>query len=254
MEYLIFTDESGKWNEGDYYIRVWIKISLKDYEILRKEIIFAKYETRVKELKWEKFSKNSEKFKNIFSINFEIFVTISIPKHFQDRLDCDSYNIIKTLKRIKDIQLTGGEMLKRIIKDKIINSANHTLFFNIFEKQHIKNSIETLVEENNYNSYKYIIDTPQCLDKEWLDIIRECGVSNVEIKKKSEECPGIELADVIAGCIYGYIFGNYKAECTYKNYIKNKMVNMKSQKHPNPNLIFYQDFTEEQKGRLNKFR
>lgn len=254
MKYLIFTDESGKWNKGEYYIRVWIKISPEEYETLRKEIIFAKYEMGVKELKWERFLKNSEKFKNIFSTNFEIFITISIPKHFQDRLVCDRYNIIKTLKGIKDIQLTGGESLKKIIKEKIINSANHTLFFNIFEKQHIKNSIESLVDKNNYNLYKYIIDTPQCLDKDWVDIIKECGISNVKIEKKSEECPGLELADVIAGCTYGYLLGNHTAEYTYKNYIKNKMVDMQSQKHPNPNLIFYQDFTEEQKRQLNKFR
>lgn len=254
MEYLIFTDESGKWNEGEYYIRVWIKISPEDYETLRKEIIFAKYETGVKELKWERFLKNPEKFKSIFSTNFEIFVTISIPKHFQNKSESDGYNIIKTLKGIKDIQLTGGEELKKTIKEKIINSAGHTLFFNIFEKQHIENSIKALVNEIDYEAYKYIIDTPQCLDKDWLDIIKECGVSNVEIKKKSEEFPGIELADVVAGCIYGHLLGNPVAKSTYKNYIKNKMLNMQSKKYPNPNLIFYQDFTIEQKRKLDKFR
>jgi len=40
MKYLMFSDESGKWNEGDYYIRSWIRITPENYDLLRKEVIF----------------------------------------------------------------------------------------------------------------------------------------------------------------------------------------------------------------------
>lgn len=106
MNYLIFPDESGYWKEGDYYIRGWIKITPEQYENLRKEIIFLKHETRVKELKWQRYIKNSEKFKNIFSIDFNVFITISIPKHFQDKAD-NTYKVIKTLKGLEDNQFSG---------------------------------------------------------------------------------------------------------------------------------------------------
>ena len=39
MKYLIFSDECGVWNEGDYYIRSWIKLTPK-LHLLKKEVIF----------------------------------------------------------------------------------------------------------------------------------------------------------------------------------------------------------------------
>ena len=35
MNYLIFSDESGKWNEGKQYIRSWIRITPDPGEIFR---------------------------------------------------------------------------------------------------------------------------------------------------------------------------------------------------------------------------
>jgi len=255
MKYLIFSDESGDWNKGKYYIRSWIKISPDQYELLRKEIIFSKHETSTKELKWKNFLKNLNKFKNIFLIDFEIFITISIPEHFQDRLEKNRYNIIRTLEGIKNNQSTGGEKFKEIVKEKILNSAKHTLFFNYFERQHIENSKGALVNNINDNEYKYIIDTPQCLDKDWLDIAKECNITNIVIEKKSEKIPGIELADIVAGCVHAYLLESHiEAKNIYNDYIKDKMLNKKSIKYPNPNLIFYQDFIDKEKEGLNIFR
>lgn len=70
MKYLIFSDESGKWNEGDYYIRSWIRITPENYDLLRKEVIFSKHETGVKELKWEKFRKILISLKTSFWLIF----------------------------------------------------------------------------------------------------------------------------------------------------------------------------------------
>jgi len=253
MNYLIFSDESGYWKEGDYYIRAWIRITPVQYENLRKEIIFLKHEIGVKELKWGRYIKNPNNFKSIFSIDFKVFITISIPRHFQERSE-NKYNIIKTLKSLRNDQFTGEDKLIEIFRNKIIGSAKHTLFFHYFEKQHIENSKKALVNDINPSEYKYIIDTPQSIDNDWMYLAGECEIINIDIEKKSEKIPGIELADIVAGCIHEYLRENLKAEKTYKNYVKNKMLDMNSKKYPNPNLIFYQDFSEAEKEILNIFR
>lgn len=253
MIYLVFSDESGYWKKGDYYIRSWIRVTPEQYEDLRKEVIFSKHETGVKELKWQRYIKNSEKFKNIFSIDSNVFITISIPKHFQDKAD-NTYKVIKTLKGLEDGQFSGKGKVIDIIRSKIISSAKHTLFMNIFEKQHIANSKNALVKKVDPNEYKYIVDTPQAINKDWEDLANECGIVNIDIKKRSEEVPGIELADIVAGCIHECLCSNSEANEIYKNHIQNKMLDMSSKDYPNPNLIFYQDFSPEEKKCLDIFR
>ena len=248
MKFLIFSDESGQWNIGKYYIRSWIRITPENYNLLRKEIVFSKYETSVQELKWERFKKNYDKFKNIFSVNFNIFITISKPNHFQLR----NYKIITAIDNVPIS--TGGQELSGKIKKKIISSAKNELFFNYFEKIHIENSKKALLCEENPNDYKYIIDTPQYLDKEWLNIAKECGIEQIEIIKISKNVPGIELADVVSGCIMDLLENVEVAKLIYKECMQSKMWNMVSQECPNPNLIFIQDYSEEEKIEMNIFR
>lgn len=250
MKYLIFSDESGRWNEGEYYIRSWIKISTDDYELLRKEIIFSKHETNVKELKWKNFKANLEKFKNILSVNFSIFITITKPQHFQNR----RYKIIDAILEVP--VSTGGQLLTDAIKAKIVSSAKNELFLNFFEKVHIENSKKALIGNDDINDYKFVIDIPQYLDREWESIASDCGIGieQLDIKKDSAKTPGIELADIVSGCITDLLFKDSKAEIIYKDYIQKNMVNMTSKEFPNPNLIFFQDFTKEEKDQLNIFR
>jgi len=248
MKYLIFSDESGKWNEGNYYIRSWVRITPENYDLLRKEVIFAKHETNVKELKWERFKKNFDKFKNIFSVDFNIFITVSKPAHFQRR----NYSIIRA---IQDVPIsTGGQELTDKIKTKIINSAKNELFFSYFEKIHIENSKKALVDNEEPENYKYLIDTPQYLDREWENIAKECGIQQIDIVKISASNTGIEVADVVSGCVMDFIETKGEAADTYKKCLKSKMLDMTSTAYPNPNLIFYQDFTDEEKRKINIFR
>ncbi len=258
MDYLIFTDESGSWSEGDYYLRSWVKISPKNYEMLRKDIIFIKHETSIKELKWKSIKNNIKRIEDtigtIFNIGFNVFITISIPRHFQDRLNDNKYTILRTLQDIRPEQSTGGEQVTETIKNKIISAAQHTIFYNFFEKQHIKNAKKALVHDIPSEAYQYIVDTPQCLDREWDKIAKECEIVNVKIEKKSERVPGIELADIIAGCIHEYLNGNEYAGEFYRKYIKNKMLDMYSSAIPNPNLVFYEDFNSDERSKVNIFR
>jgi len=230
MKFLIFSDESGQWNKGKYYIRSWIRITPENYVLLRKEIIFSKHETRVKELKWENFKKNYEIFKDIFGVDFNIFITISKPEHFQSR----EYNIITTIENVPIS--TGGQELTNKIKTKIINSVKNELFFNYFEKN------------------KYVIDTPQYLDREWENIAKECGIQQIEMIKISKNIPGIELADVVSGCIMNLLENVEGIKLIYKECLKPKMQDMMSQKCPNPNFIFFPDFSSEEITEMNIFR
>ena len=102
--------------------------------------------------------------------------------------------------------------------------------------------------------YEYRVDSPQCYHKDWEKIANECGIVKLKIVKKSEEDPGIELADLIVGCIKDHLNNDEKASELYSEYIKNKMIDMASQTIPNPNLIFIDDFSREEKAKANIFR
>lgn len=248
MNYLIFSDESGKWNDGEYYIRSWIRIASEKYDLLRKENIFSKHETGVKELKWEKFRKNYKKFKNLFDVDFDIFITISKPAHFQSK----NYKIIEEIKKVP--VSTGGEALTDKVKEKIVDSAKHQLFLNYFEKTHIEASKKALLSNEDPQEYEYFIDKPQWLSREWESIAKECGVQQIKIIEESSDSPGIELADVISGCIMDLLGKKDNAKAIYNECMKHKMVDMRSEEYPNPDLVFYKDFSEEDKGEANIFR
>lgn len=258
MNYLIFSDESGTWKAGDYYIRSWIKISPVDYELICKEIIYIKYRKNFPEVKWKTVKNNIEKIRHniesLFNIEFSLFITISKPKHFKKRVEDDRYIILRTLKNLSSEQYTTTEDFTVTIKKNIINKAQHTLFFNFFEKIHIKNSQIALVNSIDNSEYEYRIDSPQCYHEDWEKIAKECGIVKLKIVKKSEEDPGIELADIIAGCINDYLNNKEKANEFYSEYIKKKMIDMTSHTIPNPNLIFIGDFSDEEKEKADIFR
>ncbi len=102
------------------------------------------------------------------------------------------------------------------------------------------------------NEYKYFVDNPQY--KNWKELAEECGIKNVEIIEKSEEYPGIELADIVCGCISDKIKSEKKAETAYVEFIKPRMLDMYSNKIPNPNLIFFKYFSEDEQKKLDIFR
>jgi len=258
MNYLIFSDESGRWNEGNYYIRSWIRISPEDYELISKEIVYIKYKKKFPEVKWKTIINNIEKIRNntesLFNIEFSLFVTISKPAHFKKRVAANRYIIIRTLKNLSPEQYTKKEDFTATIKEKIINTAQHTLFSNFVEKRHIENSKIALVNNIDNTEYEYRVDSPQCIHKDWEKIAKECGIVKLKIVKKSEEEPGIELADIIAGCIKDHLNNDDKASEFYSEYIKKKMIDMTSRDMPNPNLIFIDDFSPEEKEKANIFR
>lgn len=246
----VFSDESGSWHSGPFYVRSWVKVRTDEYERLKSEVARAKSLADVRELKYDNFVGNERLFSPIFSLDFSVFVSLSVPNHFANR----TYTILQTLLSIDVAQSTGGEQLTESIKNKVVNSAKNILFFVYFEKQHIRNSVTALVAGMNADEFEYRVDIPQCQPKEWEAIARECGVPNVKIVRRSEDYPGVELADVIAGCIYRKIRGDTIANQIYQRYIRSKMTDMASTTCPNPNLVFFQDFSETERAICAGFR
>ncbi len=268
MEYFVFSDESGRWNYLDdkYYVRSWIRITQAQYDLLKEKVSHIK-ENGTKELKWDNFKRNvehSDSYKNIFTLDFAIFIAISKPDAFLAR----RFKIIDTLEKLQESDIAGGTKLQEIktaLKSKIINSARMVLFLNYYERFHIENSKTALLMRSpnsllalSKGNVKYNIDKPQFLEKEWKGIAEECGIKreNIKIIKKSADSPGIELADIVAGCVRDMVKGDADAKTIYDTYIKPKMTDMNNKDVPNPNLIFYEeDFSSAEKDKIgNLFR
>ena len=206
-KFLVFSDESGTWsdhNPDGFYVRSWIKITPHEYEKLRCAVQNSKTNTGVKELKWDNFRKNPRDFGNIFSaVNFDVFITISKPNYFLS--SSDSYHIVQSINNTS-LPLPGTfPNLESKIREKIINSVKNELFFNYFERTHIENSKTVLAFNEAPQNYAYVIDHPQYSGSSWTDIATECGIDRVRIIRDSQNCPGIELADVVAGCINTFL-------------------------------------------------
>ena len=254
MKYLIFSDESGSWSniEEEYYIRAWVGITEEEYKRLKVSINSIHKSKKLKELKWRNFKNNFQhdmQYRKIFDSDFKIFVTISKPKFFWSK----SYNVITVLENLKEGELTGDEEVQLSLKKKITNSARMVLFLNYYERQHIINSKSALLKTDT-TEYEYIVDNPQFLNREWKEVANEVGIENVEIIKESKACPGIELADVICGCIKDFINEDPEASEIYGTCIKSKMIDIWNKSIPNPNLIFIEDFTDEERQKLDIFR
>ncbi len=255
MTYLIFSDETGTWSnrEEDYYVRAWISISSEEYVKLQKEIFYIQKTTGTKEIKWDNFKRNYQKYSDVFIPNFQVYITLSIPRNFWNR----NYKVLTTLQNLDEKAFTGDEKIKIHLRKKIINSAQAVIFLNYFERQHIENSKVALA--SNLLDYKYIVDTPQFIDREWIEVAREVGINNLEIKKDSESIPGIQMAGIIAGCFYDLLSkqeNNDIAIEIYKKLIKPKMIDMYSsdRQKANPNIIFYGDCPDDIRGKITNIR
>jgi len=172
--------------------------------------------------------------------SFDIFITISVPAHFSNR----EFKALKRLEELNEESFTGPEELRQKLKQKAIKSVKNVLFFNIYEKQHIKNANDALLGRSNKEKYILIADSPQHLKKEWLDIAKGVGIKNVKIETHSEREPGIELADVVVGCVHSMINKDSLAQKIYRHWLKVMMLDMTSRNYPNPNFIFFPGFDE----------
>lgn len=251
----IFSDESGCWtNINEYYIRAWIKIGKYDYDNLIKEILFIKHKLgKTTEIKWKNIKNNFNEYENIFKIpDFKVFITISKPEVFFNK----HYKILNYLSS-DEVEKFFGSIEKDILlslKDSIVNSAQNTLFLHYFERHHIRTARNALVEQSSNREHEFNIDNPQFPKSQWEKVVSEEGLDNVNIIEKSEDIPGIQIADIIAGCFHDLLKNNKKAEKIFVNSIKEKMRDMYCKYLPNPNIIFNDINTKNLLDRIKEIR
>jgi hypothetical protein len=242
MDYSIFTDESGSWHSGEHYVRSWIKLTESESENLAKEVLYLKYKTGIKEIKYSNFLAQPEEFQKIFSCDFQIYITISAP----DKINYESYRVIKTLEGLPVEAFSGAEDMQEMCKSKIISSAKNVLFLNYYERYHLDNAKSALVTSPE-DRYCLHVDSPQFVKKEWTKIALQVFSPLLEenfqcnLHSNSKDVPGIEIADCIAGCLQGCLDEKEDAKSIFQSMIKSKMCDMHSRSSPNPNLIFYNE-------------
>ena len=227
---------------------------------LEKEILYFKNKTNINELKWNNFKNQFNTNKTHFEtfiqglkqLEIKIFITISKPQHFQ--MKKSEYNIIKTIKGLDNNIFTGKNITPTLTRSRILSAVENVLFFCIYEKIHIENSIKALCNKDNLSDYIYKVDSPQTNSEVWQAIAKNLNIQQIKIIKDSSKDPGIEIADIVAGCIQDLIKGNKQAKVFYASFVQQKMRDMHSTGTPNPNLIFFDDFTKDERDKLNIFR
>ena len=251
----IFSDESGSWkNKENYYTRAWIKIDKGNYDNLIKEVLFSKDKLeKITEVKWNDVKRNYDEYKNIFEVpSFQVFITISEPVVFFER----SYRVIDYLSgnEVEDHLGTHDTNIISSLKETLVNSAQNSLFLHHFERHHIRTAKMALVDTNNSEEYEFIVDSPQFFKNQWKKVVKEEDIENITIIEKSENYPGIQIADVVAGCFQDLLRNDSKAEKIFAESIKDKMCDMYCRECPNPNIIFYGDETKDLLNRIKQIR
>lgn len=256
-KFLIFSDESGCWHYSDndsndlYYVRSWIKITEYNYSKICKwfEEIFGLI--KCEEIKWSFVKGNFKQNPDIanilsliFGITFNTFITITIPNCANQRIEqTKTYNKIK---EIDTSDLTGyvsmssyRDNFATLTKEKLLSNVKHLLFMGIYEKYHIENAKKAFTTSEIECEWQ--IDEPQCTKNIWESI---ANIDQIKLVKSGKN-PGVQLADVIAGC-YQDLLGKKtsdeykKALEFYKEYLKCKQI-YKGEELPNPNVVFAND-------------
>lgn len=242
--YIIFSDESGDTNNR-YYLRSWVKFKTDKYEEFEKNFSEFKNKAKLKEVKYNDSLPNLITqyvldFEKICETEFKIFITIT---DTQD-LKSDFYSVYNKINKIPDAEFNT---ISSNFKSKILRDIKHQIFLNKFESEHLSRASQTL--SNNDVNCKFIIDKPQANEKEYKDISSKVGISNINIEKKSNESPGIQLAGVIATC-FKKILDDNNIEIPSKNnspqeifkkyfYLHMTDMNSKIKEKCNPNIIWF---------------
>jgi len=187
--FLIFSDETGHWNEGDFYIRSWIILSEEEYSKLREKISLFK---KIHNIKGELKFKRGHDYSLFSEIDFKIYFTITFCNDFNDR----SFNLLDEINQKESIIINS-----RDIKSKILNTLKNSLFLNIYEFFHIKNSVSFMQQAFEGKDLIFFIDSPQYQNKDWREIFQEVCDSQFKciIINDSGKEIGLQFADILAG-------------------------------------------------------
>ncbi|MFA5518247.1 MAG: hypothetical protein WDA74_03240 [Spirochaetota bacterium] len=189
----VFSDETGHWNEEEYYIRSWIVLTEEDYFILKDKMELCK---KINNVRGEIKFGDGHDYSLFEDLNFEAYFTLTFCNDFKTR----NFNLINQINGQDESSLNING---RNIKEKILNTLKNSLFLNIYEFFHIKNTLLFIKSKFPDKKFIFLIDSPQCQNNDWKDIFQEVNDNNFKLKiiNRSEDEIGIQFADIIAGNI-----------------------------------------------------
>lgn len=251
-KYFVFSDESGSWHDPrNIYVRAWVVIHESGHIKLVEEFSRISSELKCSELKWKTIASNPRYFDFIDKFDCRIFLTVSSPAD----IDWGSkYRITRDFPtQVKNFDFGDiGDELTSILEKKMYDDIKNVLFLKFYEKTHIENAKKGIdrVLPKKENLLIYRIDPPQMSKDGWKEILQTISPDTQIEFPKSHTDVGIQLADIIAGCIRSFLESDSTVEQA-KIFIprfRSKLIS-KDRDNPNPNLIFFQDINDKLKTR-----
>jgi len=204
---IIFSDESGTWSEGPYYVRSWISWNIESYIQIEKKYT-EKLNRKKCLLKWEnkrlKSSLDKDSLNEIFQSIDKMFFTFTIIEEFKERRLRVREDINQLLKNHPGLE---GKRYKKYLIHNVENAVNKTYFLYLYENVHFKSFFDRLYAGSMYT---LILDDPSQLDpKQHKKILLESPFlrdkSVVLGKDDSDLCLGLQVADCFAGMINDFL-------------------------------------------------
>jgi hypothetical protein len=188
--YYVFSDETGHWNDTKY-IRSWLIILEEEYfKLIGKMKLFKEIHNIKGELKYSP------------GYDYSIFEDLEFNSYFTITF-CEDFNgrNFKLIEHLNSQNIDLFTINHKDIKDKIFNTIKNSIFLNIYEYYHLKNTIDFLGENYSDNKITFFIDSPQYQNRDWKKVFSEAGGETYFLKiiNKSEDVEGIQFADILAG-------------------------------------------------------
>ena len=247
-DYYIFSDESGAWQDAeDVYVRSWICVDEANNQKITEFINSIREGTGADEVKWKTVASIDLK-EQIAGIDFKVFVTATEIKSIKDEKYLLTRSFPENMEAFDFGELRAETISK--IKDKVYLDIKYVLFLHIYESLHLRSAQEIFSTKFPDKTFEYVIDPPQMLNKDWSQICEDLTGYKPTFPD-SERVQGIQFADIVAGAWRSFLIQDKrldKAEnfvCTYL--MPNKMLYV--QGCPNPNLIIYDESSDEIKER-----
>ena len=266
----VFSDESGNLfaQNQPYYIRSFIFICGNDYLKLCGEFKKMKEKHKItKEIKFNDFKNNIERYDAIFNINFKAYIVFTNKyKDFDNRQY--GYKLKETILNkfdqsyaeenfIKKWKEDEKDKIKTKLRAKIGDAFKYFYWLNFFEKYYYMNVKQILSDIYKTEDYSFEIDKPTFSNNDYIDLLQEIGINKINIIKKSEDSVGIQLADIVAGSLRDVLLNKTTEHTHYTQYVYKKLLNNEETEYlcspkANPCKVHFSDTEREEIDTYNK--
>jgi len=229
---IIFSDESGRWADGPYYVRSWIFWNIENY--LQIERKYTEKLNRQKHLlEWKnkrlKTILDKKSVEEIFQNIDRMFFTFTIIKEFKER----KLNVRSDINQLLNVHPSlEGKKYKKYLINNVGKAVNKTYFLYLYENMHFKSFFDKL---NDSSVYILMIDKPSQLDpKQHRKILMESPfIENKKVilgESDSDLSLGLQVADCFAGMVNDFLKNAVKESeswlCKYKEkFFDDKSIN-----------------------------